>query len=138
MPNRESLRDGPLKRQLEAPLEDKLRHHKELEQIAIARRKSELSENPDVSESFEKFIEEMVKKHPLLEQILGPGFRIANPFKPHIVEAVEKPFQGVRFPTKFRFKGSQAGRGSTAMLISIPKFGSRSIPTPRNVRPFQR
>jgi hypothetical protein len=41
MPNRENLRDGPLKRQLEAALEDKLRDHREPEQIAIARRKSE-------------------------------------------------------------------------------------------------
>jgi hypothetical protein len=83
MPNRESLRDGTLKTRLVAELEDKLRHHKELEQIAIARRRGELSESSEVSETFEKFMEDMVKKHPLLEQILGPGFRIANPFKPH-------------------------------------------------------
>jgi hypothetical protein len=110
MPNRENLRDGTLKNRLIAELEDKLRHHKELEQIAIARRKTELSESPDVSETFEKFMEEMVKKHPLLEQILGPGFRIANPFKPHLVESEEKPYVGVRFPTKFHFKGSQPGK----------------------------
>jgi hypothetical protein len=110
MPNRENLRNGPLKRQLIIELEDKLRHHKELEQIAIARRKGEVSENPEVSATFEKFMEDMVKKYPLLEQILGPGFRIANPFKPHLVEAVEKPFEGVRFPTKFHFKGSQPGK----------------------------
>jgi hypothetical protein len=110
MPNRENLRDGTLKRRLAAELEEKLRHHKELEQIAIARRKSELSESPEVSQTFEKFIEDMVKKHPLLEQILGPGFRIANPFKPHLVESTEKPFQGVRFPTKFHFRGLQLGK----------------------------
>jgi hypothetical protein len=110
MPNRENLRDGTLKSRLVAELEDKLRHHKELEQIAIARRKTELSESPEVSETFEKFVEEMVKKHPLLEQILGPGFRIANPFKPHLVESEEKPYVGLRFPTKFHFKGSQPGK----------------------------
>jgi hypothetical protein len=104
MANRENLRQGPLKLRLERELEDKLHHHKELEQIAIARRKGELSESPEVSETFEKFVEDMVKKHPLLEQILGPGFRIANPFKPHLVEAVEKPFEGKRFPTKFHFR----------------------------------
>ena len=87
MANRENLRHGPLKWRLERELEDKLHQHKELEQIAIARRKGELSESPDVSETFEKFVEDMVKKHPLLEQILGPGFRIANPFKPHLVES---------------------------------------------------
>jgi hypothetical protein len=110
MPNRENLRDGTLKNRLVAELEDKLRHHKELEQIAIARRKTELSDSPEVSETFEKFMEEMVKKHPLLEQILGPGFRIPNPFKPHLVESEEKPYVGVRFPTKFHFKGSQPGK----------------------------
>jgi hypothetical protein len=110
MPNRESLRDGPLKKRLVAELEDKLRHHKELEQFAIARRKTEMADSPEVSASFEKFIEDMVKKHPLLEQILGPGFRIANPFKPHLVESVEKPFEGVRFPTKFHFKGLQPAK----------------------------
>jgi hypothetical protein len=111
MPNRESLRDGTLKTRLVAELEDKLRHHKELEQIAIARRRGELSESSEVSETFEKFMEDMVKKHPLLEQILGPGFRIANPFKPHLVEVEEKPFVGVRFPTKFHFKGARPGKG---------------------------
>jgi len=110
MANREHLRDGPIKRQLERELEDKLRNHRELEQIAIARRKGELSESPEVSETFEKFVEDMVKKHPILEKILGPGFRIANPFKPHLVEAVEKPFEGKRFPTKFHFRGSQPGK----------------------------
>jgi hypothetical protein len=110
MPNRENLRDGPLKRQLESAIEDNLKNHKELEQIAIARRKSELADTEEVSETFEKFIEDMVKKHPLLEQILGPGFRIANPFKPHLVESVDKPFQGVRFPTKFHFRGLQASK----------------------------
>ena len=105
MPNRENLRQGPLKIRLERELEDKLRHHKELEQIAVARRKGELSDNPEVSETFEKFIEDMVKKHPLLERLLGPGLRIANPFKPYLVEAAEKPFEGKRFPTKFHFRG---------------------------------
>ncbi|HLG87161.1 MAG TPA: hypothetical protein VKZ79_08180 [Alphaproteobacteria bacterium] len=104
MPNRENLRHGDLKFRLEKEIEEKLKHHKELEQIALARRKGELSENPEVSETFEKFVEDMVRKHPLLEQVLGPGFRIANPFKPHSVESVEKPWEGVRFPTKFYFK----------------------------------
>lgn len=91
-------------------LENNLRGHKELEQIAIARRKTELSESPEVSELFEKFMEEMVKKNPLLEQLLGPGFRIPNPFKPHLVEIEEKPFEGVRFPTRFHFKGLQPSK----------------------------
>ena len=107
MPNRENLRHGDLKFRLEQELMQNLKDHKELEQIAMQRRNSELSENPEVSKSFDQFVQEMVSKHPLLQQILGPGFRIANPFKPHAVEALEKPWKGVRFPTKFHFKGRE-------------------------------
>lgn len=110
MPNRENLRHGDLKFRLEREIEEKLHSHTELKQIAAARRKGELSENPEVSETFEKFIEDMVKKHPLLEQVLGPGFRIANPFKPTSVEAVEEEYKGVRFPTKFHFKDREPGK----------------------------
>lgn len=109
MPNRERLREGDLKFQLERQLEQKLKDHKELEQKAQERRKSELSENPEVSKSFEQFVQDMVSKHPLLERILGPGFRIPNPFKPQAVEAVEKPWKGVRFPTKFHFRDREPG-----------------------------
>ena len=49
MPNRENLRHGDLKFRLEAEIEEKLRHHAELEKIAMARRKEELSANPEVS-----------------------------------------------------------------------------------------
>jgi hypothetical protein len=48
--------------------------------------------------------------HPLLEKVLGPGFRIANPFKPEAVEAIEKPWQGKRFPTKFHFRNMEPGK----------------------------
>ena len=109
MPNREHLRHGDLKFRLEAELEQKLRDHKELAQIAQERRKSELTDNPDVSKSFEQFVQEMVNKHPLLQEILGPGFRISNPHKPLAVEAVEKSYEGVRFPTKFHFRDREPG-----------------------------
>ena len=110
MPNRENLRHGDLKFRLEKEIEEKLHHHAELEKIAIERRKGELADNPEVSEFFAQFVEDMIKKHPLLEKVLGPGFRIANPFKPHAVEAVEKEYEGVRFPTKFHFKDRDPGK----------------------------
>lgn len=103
------MRQGDLKFRLEKDLMEKLKDHKELEQIAQERRKRELSENPETSKSFEQFVQEMVNKHPLLEKVLGPGFRIANPFKPHAAESVEKPWKGKRFPTKFHFKDRDPG-----------------------------
>ncbi len=110
MPNRENLRHGDLKFRLEKEIEEKLRHHAELEKIALERRKGELAADPEVSETFAQFVEDMIKKHPLLEQVLGPGFRIANPFKPHAVEKIEKEYAGVRFPTKFHFKDRDPGQ----------------------------
>jgi hypothetical protein len=110
MPNRENLRHGDLKFRLERELEEKLFHHQELKQIASDRRKSELADNPEVSDTFERFVEDMVRKHPLLEQVLGPGFRIANPFKPQAVAAKEAAFEGKRFPTKFHFRNVDLGK----------------------------
>lgn len=109
MPNREHLRHGDLKFRLEAELEQKLKEHKELAHIAQQRRRAELTDNPEVSKTFEQFVQEMVNKHPLLQEILGHGFRIANPHKPLAVEAAEKAFQGKRFPTKFHFRDRDPG-----------------------------
>ena len=84
-----------------------------VEQIAMARRKGELSENPEVSETFEKFVEEMVKKHPLLEQVLGPGFRIANPFKPQAVEAAGESLGRQALPDQVPLPGSRTRQDAT-------------------------
>jgi hypothetical protein len=113
MANRENLRQGSLKVRLIRELESLIHESKELERRADARRKGELSDNPQTTKTFEKFIENMVKRHPVLEQILGPGFRIANPFKPHLVETQEKPWEGKRFPTRFHFKGLDPGKPHT-------------------------
>lgn len=113
MANRENFRQGSLKIRLERELENLLHDHTELTQLAEARRKGEISDNPQTSKSFEKFIEDMVKNHPLLEEVLGPGFRIANPFKPRLVETLEEPWEGKRFPTKFHFHNLPAGKPYT-------------------------
>jgi hypothetical protein len=113
MANRESLRQGSVKIRLVRELESLLHDHKELDRLAEQRRRSEISDYPQTSQSFEKFIEDMLKRHPLLEEVLGPGFRIANPFKPRLVEAQEKPWEGKRFPDKFHFRGLPAGKPLT-------------------------
>lgn len=109
MANRERARDGDLKRQLTHELEDRLHDHKELEALANARRRDALTDDSEVSETFERFIEQMLKQHPALQQVLGAGHRISNPFKPLLVESTEKEFVGRRFPSKFQFRGMEAG-----------------------------
>jgi hypothetical protein len=109
MPNREQLRQDSLVANLTAELEDRLRRHPELERLANDRKKTEVALQAESSENFEKFLEAMLKKHPELEKLLGPGFRITNPFKPRLVEASDAPWKGIRFPTHFHFKGRIAG-----------------------------
>ena len=113
MANRENFRQGSLKVRLIREVENLLHGNDELTRLAEQRRRGEISDDPQTSQSFEKFIEDMVKRHPLLEEVLGPGFRITNPFKPRLVEAHEKPYEGERFPTKFHFRGLQAGKPLT-------------------------
>ena len=105
MASRDRLRDGQLKRELEEALEDALRTHPKLKEIAAQRRDRERAEQPEVSETFRKFLEDMLKRNPALAALLGPGFRIANPHKPLSVVSEERPWEGERFPTRFHFKG---------------------------------
>lgn len=109
MANRTQLRDGELKRALEEELEDNLKNHQQLRALANERRARERAAQPPVSETFRTFLEEMVKKNPLLAAVLGAGLRISNPHKPVAVAAVETPWTGKRFPTRFHFKGSEPG-----------------------------
>lgn len=107
MASRDRLRDGELKRSLEAAIEQELRTNPKLKEIATERRDRERAEQPEVSETFRKFLEDMLKRNPALAALLGPGFRIANPYKPLAVVAENKPWVGERFPTRFHFKGHE-------------------------------
>jgi hypothetical protein len=107
MNSRDRLRDGDLRRRLEAELEDQIGHHEELRSLASDRRKKELSENPRTSESMAKVIEKLLTNNPMLAALLGQGVRIKNPHKPESVGAGIAGFIGKRFPTKFHFKGHE-------------------------------
>ncbi len=109
MPNRTDLRDSELKRALEEDLQDYVRTHQKLKAIANERRAQERAAQPEVSETFKTFCQEMVNKHPLLARVFGPGFRIRNPHKPVSVSQEEKKWKGKRFPTRFHFRGHAAG-----------------------------
>ena len=109
MANRTQLRDGELKRALEEELQDNLKGHQRLKASATERRARERAAQPAVSETFKNFLEEMVKKYPLLASVLAPGLRIRNPHKPASVAQGEKPWKGKRFPTRFVFKGHEPG-----------------------------
>jgi hypothetical protein len=108
MPSRDRLRDSELKRLVEEVLEDKLKTHGKLRELAGQRRDRERAEAPATEDSLRRFMEDMVKRHPQLAAILGPGLRIKNPFKPIEVSADSEPLHLSRFPTYFRFRKTPA------------------------------
>lgn len=109
MASRDRLRDGEMKRNVEAALEDQLRSHPKLKELAAERRDRERAEQPEVSETFRKFLEDMLKRNPALAALLGPGLRISNPHKPLSVSAEDQKWEGERFPSRFSFKGLSVG-----------------------------
>ena len=109
MASRDRLRDSDLRRALEQELEDKLKTNQKLKELATERRNRERAAQPQVSETFRNFLEELVKKNPLLAAVLGPGFRIRNPHKPVGVTEEPSEWKGHRFPTRFTFKGQETG-----------------------------
>ncbi|KUO51028.1 MAG: hypothetical protein APF82_00385 [Sphingomonadales bacterium BRH_c42] len=104
MPGRDRLRGSDLTRALEKELEDKLRTHRRLAELAEERRARERAEAPEISDSFRKFLEDMLKRYPALAGLLGPGLKIKNPYKPTLVANEDRPWEGERFPTRFHFK----------------------------------
>ena len=105
MNSRDRLREGELKTSLESGIEEELSQHSELKMKASERRKRELSQNSNASESMAKVIEKLLSRNPTLANILQQGTRIKNPHKPESVDAYESSFVGKRFPTRFHFKG---------------------------------
>lgn len=113
MASRDRLRDGELKRDLEDALEKEIRENPKLKERAAERRNRERQQQPEVSETFRKFLEDMLKRNPALAALLGPGLRIANPHKPLAVATEEKPYIGERFPTRFHFRSQKPGDNLT-------------------------
>jgi hypothetical protein len=109
MPGRDRLRGSDLTRALEKELEDKLRTHRRLTELAEERRARERAEAPEISDNFRKFLEDMLKRYPPLASLLGPGLKIRNPHKPTLVANEDRPWVGERFPTRFHFKKAAPG-----------------------------
>ena len=110
MPSRDRLRDSGFRRSLEEALEDKLRSHPKLKEIATHRRDRERANSSQMSESFKRFLEEMLRRHPQLAGIFGPGPQIKNPHKPLSVIPGGEPPTLRRFPTFFRFRNVVEGK----------------------------
>ncbi len=109
MNNRCHLRDGDLKKELDQELEDLLRNQAGLRALRERRRREEIESRIEDSKPLEQILETLLKQSPTLSQLFLLGKRAANPFKTKKAAEEEKPFDGKKHPTYFKFKGKEYG-----------------------------
>lgn len=63
----------------------------------------------DESKALGDILETLLKNSPTLSELFLFGSHVANPFKTIKVRAQERPFEGKRFPTFFKFKARDYG-----------------------------
>lgn len=109
MNSRDRLSAAPLRHAIEAELEILLKNHEGLRELKERRRREELEASLKDSKPLEEVLETLIRHSPSLSQLFLLGDRAKNPFKPKTVQSEEKPFEGKRYPTYFRFKGKEYG-----------------------------
>jgi hypothetical protein len=113
MNSRDRLRNGDLKAEIERALEDMLKHHQGLRDLKERRRREQTEAKLADSKPLEDILESLLKKSPTLANLFLKGLRASNPFKTNKAqeeEDKEKPFDGKRFPTFFKFKSKDYGQ----------------------------
>jgi hypothetical protein len=113
MNSRDRLRSGELKAEIEHALEEMLKQHQGLRELKERRRREQTEAKLADSKPLEDILEALLKKSPTLANLFLRGLRASNPFKSNKVreeEEEEKPFNGKRFPTFFKFKGKDYGQ----------------------------
>lgn len=109
MNSRDRLRNGDLKLAIEEELEELLKHHAGLRALKEKRRSEEVSAALEDAKPLEDVLKSMLDKYPTLAKLFLPGNQASNPFKSKLVSENEKPFEGKRFPTFFKFKNREYG-----------------------------
>ncbi len=109
MNSRDRLSKGTLRAAIERELEDMLKNHSGLRELKERRRREETEERLADSKPLEDILESILKQAPNLANLFLLGKRATNPFKTRKAIEEEKPFDGKRFPTYFKFKGKEYG-----------------------------
>jgi len=109
MNSRDRLSGGALRADIEAALEELLKHHDGLRALRERRRREEIEARLDDSKPLEAVLESLLDRYPALSALFLPGQRLSRAFKKKTVGHNGREFQGKRYPTYFRFKGKQVG-----------------------------
>ena len=109
MNSRDRLSAAPLRHAMEDEIEVLLKNHEGLRELRERRRREELEASLKDSKPLEEVLETLIRHSPSLSQLFLLGDRATNPFKSTKVQSEEKPFEGKRYPTYFRFRGKKYG-----------------------------
>jgi hypothetical protein len=109
MTSRDRLSGGELRQEIERALEDMLKNHSGLRELKEKRRHEEIQARLKDDKPLEETLISLLKRSRTLAELFFRGVRAANPFKTIKVRAEEKPFEGQRFPSYFKFKDKDYG-----------------------------
>ena len=107
--SRDRLSKGELHDEIVKSLEDLLKDHEGLRSLKEQRRREEIESRLEDSKPLEDVLENLLKNSPVLSDLFLLGRRITSPFKTVGVQSTDKPWEGKRFPTYFRFKNKDYG-----------------------------
>jgi len=110
MNSRDRLRRGPLYNSLENILEYVLKNSEPLRNLKDRRRAEAIAEKVGDSRPLQETLKSILEKSPSLSRLFLQGKQLTNPFRPKHVKYGVSKFEGVRFPTFFKFKAIDYGK----------------------------
>lgn len=109
MNSRDRLRNGELRDAIEDRLEYELKHDQSLRSLKERRRREEIEARLEDSKPLEDVLRPLLERSPVLSELFLHGRRVSTPFRTKRVGPEDKPFEGRRYPTFFKFKDKPYG-----------------------------
>jgi hypothetical protein len=112
MNSRDRLADTHLRKDVVRELEEILNpsNHTGLQLLLKRRHREELAARLEDTRPLAEILESLLRRSPTLAQLFLPGLHIFAPNETVKVKATrERPFEGKKFPTFFKFKGKPSG-----------------------------
>jgi hypothetical protein len=111
MNSRDRLRDTPLARRLEDELERYLKNEPALRALQNERRAARNADRLRDDKPLADVLQMVLNSNPLLSRLFQHGLRLSSPFPPNTGagQGSASDFEGMRYPTFFRFKGLASG-----------------------------
>jgi len=102
MNSRDRLREGELKKEIEAKLAELIKKHQGLRELKERRRREELEGKIGDAKPLVEVIEKVIKNSPTLSKLFVEGVKITNPFNLTPTGVKEEIFKGKQFPNYFK------------------------------------